>query len=397
MFGASPSHRLMKQPELKTPRQILMTADTVGGVWTYALELIRSLAPYGVRVHLATMGEPVSDVQQEAASQLPNLVVYESHFRLEWMEDPWEDVSAAGEWLLDLSRAIRPDLVHLNGYAHGSLRWPVPRLVVGHSCVYSWFEGVRGTIPSTGEWARYHREVRRGLVHADAVTAPTAAMLQALRKHYGSFTGTRVVYNGRRALDFRPRRKQPFVLTAGRIWDEAKNIDALASVAPKLEWEVRVAGEEQHPDGGAASVDRMTPLGRLSQSELAVAYGDASIFCLPARYEPFGLCPLEAALAGCALVLGDIPTLREVWGDTALFVPPDDEQALEQALSLLIRDEAFRSRLAQRSHQRALTYTPEAMASGYLEIYDALLRPSDRSGRTRARTATSLKSPFPIS
>ena len=58
----------------------------------------------------------------------------------------------------------------------------------------------------------------------------------------------------------------------------------------------------------------------------------ATIFALPARYEPFGLSALEAGLAGCALVLGDIP-MREVWHDAAMFVPPEQPAALENASS----------------------------------------------------------------
>ncbi|HYO60185.1 MAG TPA: glycosyltransferase family 1 protein, partial [Archangium sp.] len=40
-----------------------MTADTVGGVWTYALELCRALAGDGVQVELATLGAPLSPAQ----------------------------------------------------------------------------------------------------------------------------------------------------------------------------------------------------------------------------------------------------------------------------------------------------------------------------------------------
>jgi glycogen synthase len=56
-------------------------------------------------------------------------------------------------------------------------------------------------------------------------------------------------------------------------------------------------------------------------------YARASIYALPARYEPFGLSALEAALSGCALILGDIPSLREVWLEAAPYVSPDDESA----------------------------------------------------------------------
>ena len=83
----------------------------------------------------------------------------------------------------------------------------------------------------------------------------------------------------------------------------------------------------------------------------------------------FGLSALEAALSGCALVLGDIPSLREVWGDAALFVAPDDTDALAQALQGLIDRPAYRRELADRATKRAGLYTPRRMAR--LPSYDA--------------------------
>ena len=121
--------------------------------------------------------------------------------------------------------------------------------------------------------------------------------------------------------------KEPFVLAAGRLWDEAKNIEALrAALRREIAWPVCVAGDTRHPDGRAVAApwtSRM--LGRAAdRRDLAGWLRAAAIYALPARYEPFGLVRLEAALSGCALVLGDIPSLREVWGDAALFVAPDD-------------------------------------------------------------------------
>ncbi len=54
-------------------------------------------------------------------------------------------------------------------------------------------------------------------------------------------------------------------------------------------------------------------VGRLGPEEMREQYARAAIFAHPARYEPFGLSVLEAALSGCALVLGDISSLRELW------------------------------------------------------------------------------------
>lgn len=364
-----------------------MTADTVGGVWTYALELTRALAPHGVEVVLATLGAPLTPAQWAEAQALPNLTVEQSTFQLEWMDEPWADVAAAGDWLLGLEARHRPDVVHLNGYAHGALPWAAPVLVVGHSCVLSWWEAVKGE-PAPERYARYREEVTRGLRAAAKVVAPSRAMLDALQRLYGPLEDAAVLFNARRSEDFPPTAtREPLILTAGRLWDEAKNVAALEAVAPRLGWPVKVAGETQHPSGFQRPSRHVEPLGRLSSSELAGWMGRAAVYALPARYEPFGLSPVEAALAGCALVLGDIPSLREVWGEAALFVPPDDADALAGALETLRQDAALRSRFASRARARALEFTPARMASGYLAVYAALARPANTvASRNGART-----------
>lgn len=357
------------------PDHILMTADTVGGVWTYALTLADALRDYDVEVALATMGDPLSAEQEAAAHALENVEVFESEYQLEWMEDPWDDVEAAGDWLMDLEAQLQPDLVHLNSYAHGSLDWQNPVLVVGHSCVYSWFEAVRGHSPPP-RWRRYRREVAWGLRGATRVTAPTEAMLDALERHYGSFARTDAIHNGRAGQDFSPQAEEAFILSAGRLWDDAKNIAALERVAPRLPWPTYVAGDDQHPDGGQRHYEHVHVLGQLTQRRLADWMERASIFALPARYEPFGLSALEAGLAGCALVLGDIPSLREVWGEAAVFVSPHDPKALETTLRELINDDARRTEMARRARDRALRYSPDGMVERYVALYADLLRPT---------------------
>ena len=117
---------------------------------------------------LATMGPPPDRAQREAAGRLANVELVERDLALEWMDDPWRDVAAASDWLLDLHRACAPDIVHLNGYCHGDLPWSCPVLMVGHSCVRSWWRAVKGTDAPTA-WRTYSNEVARGLAAAGLV------------------------------------------------------------------------------------------------------------------------------------------------------------------------------------------------------------------------------------
>ncbi len=353
------------------PARLLMTADNFGDVWTYALELARALGQQGIEVALATMGGALALSQRRQAHAIPTLQLFESQYRLEWMEDPWRDMEAAGDWLLRLEDMVQPDVVHLNCYTFGALPWRAPVLVVGHSCVFSWWQAVKGT-PAPPSWSAYREAVARGLRGADMVVAPSAAMLSELERLYGPLLATRVVPNGRDRALFTATSKEPLVLTVGRLWDEGKNVLALESVAQQLPWPVYAAGECSHPQGGTISARHIRLLGPLPPEQLARWYARASVYALPARYEPFGLSVLEAALSECALVLGDIPSLRELWDDAAIFVQPDDTHALCSAIQELAEDEALRRLLATGAYRRALEYNPQRMAAEYVAVYREL-------------------------
>lgn len=328
---------------------MLMTADAVGGVWTYASELAGALGELGIEVELAVVG-PAPTREQRAG--LPELAGYHQHdYALEWMDDAWPDVDRAGDWLLALAHERAVELVHLNGYVHGALDFGRPVVVVGHSCVLSWHEAVHGR-PAGRQWERYRVAVTEGLRAAHAVVAPTRAMLRELERLYGA-SGV-VIPNGRSAAGLEPLPKRPYVLGVGRAWDEAKNLAALERAAPQLAWPVVVAG------------------GEVGARELRELYRRAAVFAEPARYEPFGLAALEAALAGCALVLGEIPSLREVWGDAALYVDPFDDETLADTLAWLIRADGLRERLSSAARSRARRYTPDRMASAYAHLYTRL-------------------------
>jgi glycogen synthase len=365
--------------QTRTPSRVLMTADTVGGVWTYAMELARALGAEGIEVSLATMGGPLNAEQRQEAHEVPTLQLHESRYRLPWMEQPWEDVKLAGDWLLDLAARLRPDVVHLNEPVYASLPWSAPSVAVAHSCVLSWWENVRrSAVPA--EWRQYREEMRRGLAHASEVVAPSAWMLKTLQRNYGVLGG-RVIANGRDAGDFAPAAKVPLVFAAGRLWDPAKNLLALEAVAEGLPWPVYVAGEPSHPDGNAGiTASHLHLLGKLPSRTVATWLRSASVYAFPARYEPFGLSILEAALAGCTLVLGDIPTLRELWDGAAVFVSPEHPDTLRTALTGLIDDPELRQALSMRARKRALALTPGRMAKGYLGLYTELItQPSLRT------------------
>lgn len=355
---------------------ILMTADTIGGVWTYALDLIAGLAAHDARAVLATMGRPLSPDQHRQIESLENVQLRESAFRLEWMSEPWEDVRAASLWLLRLEDEFQPDVVHLNNYCHSDLNWTAPVLTVGHSCVCSWMKAVRHRSPGP-DWQEYRDRVRSGLQASDLVVAPTAGMLRELDHFYGPFPRTRVIYNGRAVTAHGHRDREPFILSAGRLWDDAKNIALLTAIADQIDWPVVVAGSTVSPDDGRELGHGGTTcvrfLGQVRHQDMQDLFARAAIYALPAKYEPFGLSILEAAINGCALVLADIETLRELWDGAALFASPEDPRAWRDALSALAADPRSRKQLAVAAQRRAQNYSASKMAADYYGAYVELV------------------------
>jgi glycosyltransferase involved in cell wall biosynthesis len=357
-------------PEL---RRLLMTADTAGGVFQYALELAGGLADAGVEVLVATMGHAASAEQSAALRRLnARIEVVHGDFALEWMDDPWSEVDAAGGWLLDLASRFDPDVMHVNGYVHAAIPFGRPTVAVAHSCLLSWWQAVRGTdVPPTFD--EYRRRVSRGIASADVVVSPSSSMQAMLFRSYPLPKKAAVIYNGRDPGRFRPADKEPFVLGMGRIWDEGKNLRLLDDVAREIAWPVVVAGPTTL-GANRCTLEAARHVGSLDEDAVRRLVGRASIYALPARYEPFGLSILEAALAGAALVVGDIPSLREIWDDAAVYVSPDDRAGAIESIRRLIEDASYRDEMSRRAHAHALRYSSAIMVSRYLHLYDQLLR-----------------------
>ncbi len=378
---------------------VLMTTDTVGGVWTYCMELCAALAPHGVHITLASMGRQLSAEQQRQVDALPHVRLHASNYKLLWMANSAADVVSAGEWLLELERETQPDIVHLNDLAHGGLAWKAPVLLVAHSCVYSWWQMVKNRQAPAEDWHGYKHTVTKSLRKANLVAAPSQAMLDAFLSNYGPANASLVLPNG---ADFPPlaasplqsvTHKEPLIFAAGRLWDEAKNVAALTKAAPQLSWPVYVAGEQRPPGTDAQNtvLEGVTALGHLDRDDLAAWLARASIYVAPARYEPFGLGILEAARSGCALILGNIASLREVWGDAAAYVGADDPQQLGRAVMSLINSPGRLQHMAERAWAKAQEYSAAQMADAYMATYRDLQFPpkAKPSGLVRSAAGSS--------
>ncbi|HEX8167436.1 MAG TPA: glycosyltransferase family 4 protein [Beijerinckiaceae bacterium] len=352
---------------------LLMTADAVGGVWQYATDLARALAEHGVETTLAVLGPtPSAEALAEAAS-IPSARILVTGLPLDWTAESPGEIVEAGRAVAELAREVRADIVHLNSPALAAdARFPAPVVGVCHSCLATWWQAVRsGPLPADFAWRT--ALLSRGYRAADALTAPTAAFARMTAAAYG-IPEPFVVRNGRRPSPRPEASAAPadLVFTAGRLWDEGKNLLALDRAAARLTVPVVAAGPLMGPNGAAVALPHLRTLGRLSDKEVRGWLARLPAFVSVPRYEPFGLAVLEAAQAGCALVLSDIPTLRELWDGAALFVDPQDDRAIADAIASLIAEPTQRAALGAAAEKRAGQYTVEAAAKGMMAIYERL-------------------------
>lgn len=357
-----------------TPRHVFMTADAVGGVWPYALDLARGLAGEGVRTMLAVLG-PAPDIDQRAtATAVPGLNLVHADLPLEWLALSGAVVEAAGAAVSAMARNSGADIVHLNTPALGSEGgFEVPVVAAAHSCVATWWSAVKtGPMPNDFSWRA--ALVRRGYANADAVIAPSMAFAAATQAAYGLQVPPETVHNGRSLPAGEPGGGLgDFVFTAGRLWDEGKGMAVLDAAAGRIATLVVAAGPISGPHGQSIPFSRMRALGRVDEAEIGRRLQARPVFVSPSLYEPFGLAVLEAAQHGCPLVLSDIATFRELWGGAAVFTPPGDEAALADALQRLMLDPELRHALGVAALERSRRYTAEAMVDRTLTVYRGLL------------------------
>lgn len=358
--------------------RVLMTTDTVGGVWTFTKELASELLGKGCSVSLVSLGRLPSPAQQAWADHQRSQWGGQFLFRaldtpLEWMAENERAYSEAEPVLLRIANEFGAELLLSSQYCFGALGCDVPRIVVAHSDVLSWAEACRPYGLERSAWLeRYCDLVREGLDHADAVVAPTRWMLNALVANFRLPNDCRVIPNGRRlpALEAEVRRKLQCV-TAGRLWDEAKNLRVLEEMDSPMP--LVIAGETEHE-----SMRLLMPsnevkwLGVLSEAEMLAVFRESAIYICTSSYEPFGLAPLEAALCGCAVLANDIPSLHEVWGDAALYF--SGPESLSEWLWRLGDHSGLLSEAQRSSMRRAREFKAERMGAGYLDLFRSMLK-----------------------
>lgn len=345
-----------------------MHTDSLGDNYEFAIDLAKGLIGNGYEVVLAVTGITLTDLQKAELEQFEH---YFAEFKPEWMENPWGDVKQTGKWLLKLSEKVKPDVVHLNSYALGSLQWKVPVLIVFHSCMLSWWKALFDK-PVPIRWTKYRQMVEQGLKNADLVTFQTHSMFNEANRLYGPFKKYLIIPNGKSSYAYHSDVKEKYIFSSGHLWDDSKNMDMLLKAATGIFYPIYIEGDNRHAktDDLPANVFCTGPL---TPSQRADWLSNAFICLLPSKYEPFGYILLEAAFSKCALIGNNISTLREIWNDAILYFQTTDE--LIETTNRMMQNTELLFLYGQKAYERALeNYTTEKMTRHYMEVYRQLSR-----------------------
>jgi len=364
--------------------QVLVTTDTLSGVWTHTQELVTGLVSRGVRVTLVSFGDIPLPPQTAWMETLQNVDYRPTAFRLDWMQEGERDFCDSSAYLAALVREIKPDLLHLNQLCYGSLPVRTPRVVVAHGDFVSWWKTVHGHEPRESRWLRWYRNlVSEGLARASAVVAPSVWMLDTIRGCYTSPPRATVIYNGRNPVFFNPYvSKSDSVLAVGRLLDASKQISLLTQRQHPLPVCIVNSDERATPPNLPISADvrlqsdesSVSLKGAQTEAQLRILYSRAAIFVATSRYEPSGLSALEAALSRCAIVANDIPAFREAWGGAAIYFRANDAASLADVLRVLHEKRDLCRGYAALGYQRARQcFTAKRMIDDYLQLYHRTL------------------------
>ncbi len=343
--------------------KVLISTDNLGDSYNCSLDLAEKLENHGIEVILAVTGQIITKKQKK---ELQPFHHYFAEFKPEWMENSWNDIGEAGKWLMKIHRQVGPDLVHLNSFSMGNLSWNVPVINAIHHCPISRCRAVYSK--PTMRWNKYRQMAQQALRNANVVVAPSRTMLSATEKLYGPFKSSRVIANGKDSYNYKSDVKEKYVFSAGRLWDEAKNLSLILKAAPKINYPIYLACE-RHKIRHKKIPQNVFFTEELRQDQLIDWLANAFIFLLPSKYEPFGYPFVEAAFSKCTLIGGDIPSLREVWQDAMFYV--DDAESLAETVNGLMENKEIMYLYGQKAYERAHeNYTVEKMVRHYHELYE---------------------------
>ena len=363
---------------------LFLVPGETGGRETYAVELIRALAALGADLHLtAFVNQELKEAPGFEFDERVSVVPVKVHSR---RRSSW----ALGETVLVPAAATRRRIDLMHGLANfGPLYGPFRRVLSLHDLM---FLRVPQLLPLANRLAAHAltggaaKRAHRVLASSQATSSDAVRLLgldpariDVVPLGLGAAPVTAldpVIARERLGLDARP-----YVLAPGLALPH-KNLPRLVAALSLIPRERRpqlalTAGGDHGRLAEQAALlgvaDDVRVLGWLEPALLEAAYAGASCVAFPSLVEGFGLPVLEAMMRGVPVVCSDIPPLREVAGDCAVFFDALGPGSMARALEGLLTDERERARLRTAGRAHAARFSWRATAEGTLRSYERAL------------------------
>ena len=244
-------------------------------------------------------------------------------------------------------------------------------------------------------WAQ--RTLRDSLQAAGCVTACSEPTLAEAEAWFGEplRAKSEVIHNGITPHDGMVApwpHTHPYILAIGRHVPQ-KGFDVLLRALGLLEkmdlpkFDLLLAGDG--PEHGTLKAlaeelgvaKRVHFPGRVAHHEALQMFAGSLFFVLPSRQEPFGLVNLEAMTSNRAVVASRVGGVPEIVLDkqSGLLVPPEDPEALANAIAQLITNVPLRRRLGAAGLERAKDFTWARAVDRYFGVYERVLGETLRS------------------
>lgn len=243
---------------------------------------------------------------------------------------------------------------------------------------------------------RYHAKTRRSCQVAKRVIAVSEYAKRDIVDNYGvsadkvcvAYPGVDERYlreiNDKELNDVKRKYGLPekFIVSAGRIVRHRNALQALQALEQLGDKAIKLVllgkstdyyDEVKNYAAQHKMSDQITHISRASAADLPAIYHLALACVMPSRYESFAMPIIEAQCCGTPVVAATGSCMEEVGGDGALYVSPDDVNALADALGRVISDNALRNQLIERGKVNAQRFTRQAMADAIIACYEQAL------------------------
>jgi glycosyltransferase involved in cell wall biosynthesis len=118
--------------------------------------------------------------------------------------------------------------------------------------------------------------------------------------------------------------------------------------------------------------DDVIVTGWVDEADMPYLYNGASAFVFPSKHEGFGIPLLQAMACEAPIVCSNIPVLREIAKDSALYFDPNKRDDLVDKIKIMLKDEKKRKEYIEKGKKRVKNFSWEKCAKDTLHVLNKM-------------------------